>query len=196
MSCRGHAAWDLQTAMRWLTGSLNGATWARIVPLGIATRRRQSPSCCWRRPRPRGPSPGRRHRRRARSKRAPARGMLLIARGRRPPGLRDRRRGPIAFVAFMAGPIAARLVGPGGSLVAPAGLVGAVLVLGADLSASTRSRPATPSGSSPARSARPISSSCSSGPTGPEARCDHRHRLAAEHSRSPTATQSSSTAST
>ena len=41
--------------------------------------------------------------------------------------------GPISFVAFMAGPIAARLVGPGASLVVPAGLVGALLVLVADL---------------------------------------------------------------
>ena len=41
--------------------------------------------------------------------------------------------GPIAFVAFMAGPIAARIVGPGGSLMLPAALVGALLVLVADL---------------------------------------------------------------
>ena len=41
--------------------------------------------------------------------------------------------GPIAFVAFLAGPIAVRLVGPGGSLVIPAALVGAALVLAADV---------------------------------------------------------------
>ena len=41
--------------------------------------------------------------------------------------------GPVAFVAFLAGPIAGRLVGMGSSNVVPAGLVGAVLVLGADL---------------------------------------------------------------
>jgi iron complex transport system permease protein len=41
--------------------------------------------------------------------------------------------GPIAFVAFMAGPIAARLVGPGGSMLLPTALVGALLVLLADL---------------------------------------------------------------
>ncbi|MCW2788023.1 MAG: iron transporter permease [Aeromicrobium sp.] len=40
--------------------------------------------------------------------------------------------GPIMFVALIAGPIAQRLTGPGGSLLA-AGLVGAVIVLGADL---------------------------------------------------------------
>jgi iron complex transport system permease protein len=41
--------------------------------------------------------------------------------------------GPIAFVAFLAGPIASRIVGPGGSLTIPAALMGACLVLTADL---------------------------------------------------------------
>lgn len=41
--------------------------------------------------------------------------------------------GPIAFVAFLSGPIASRLVGPGAPNVLSAGLVGALLVLGADM---------------------------------------------------------------
>ena len=41
--------------------------------------------------------------------------------------------GPIAFVAFLSGPIAARLVGPGSPNVLSSGFVGALLVLGADL---------------------------------------------------------------
>jgi iron complex transport system permease protein len=41
--------------------------------------------------------------------------------------------GPIAFVSFLAGPIAARIVGPNGSLLVPAALVGALLVLVADV---------------------------------------------------------------
>jgi iron complex transport system permease protein len=41
--------------------------------------------------------------------------------------------GPIAFVAFLSGPIAGRLVGRGSSNAIPSGLVGAVLVLGADI---------------------------------------------------------------
>ena len=41
--------------------------------------------------------------------------------------------GPIAFVAFLSGPIAARLIGPGSSPMIPAALVGALLVLVADL---------------------------------------------------------------
>ena len=36
-------------------------------------------------------------------------------------------------MAFLSGPIAARIVGPNGSLLVPAGLVGALLVLVADL---------------------------------------------------------------
>lgn len=41
--------------------------------------------------------------------------------------------GPIAFVSFLAGPIATRLVGIGSSNILPAGLVGINLVLAADL---------------------------------------------------------------
>ncbi|MDT8717876.1 iron chelate uptake ABC transporter family permease subunit [Clostridium sp. 19966] len=41
--------------------------------------------------------------------------------------------GPIAFVAFLSWPIAARLVGAGAPNVLSSGLVGALLVLGADL---------------------------------------------------------------
>ncbi|OAS16707.1 FecCD family ABC transporter permease [Paenibacillus oryzisoli] len=41
--------------------------------------------------------------------------------------------GPIAFVAFLSGPIAKRLVGVGFSNVIPAGLVGVCLVLASDL---------------------------------------------------------------
>jgi len=41
--------------------------------------------------------------------------------------------GPIAFAAFLAGPIATKLVGTGTSNVLPSGMVGASLVLGADL---------------------------------------------------------------
>lgn len=41
--------------------------------------------------------------------------------------------GPIAFVSFLAGPIAKRLVGSGFSSMVPAGLVGIILVLASDL---------------------------------------------------------------
>lgn len=41
--------------------------------------------------------------------------------------------GPIAFVSFLSGPIASKLVGPGAPNVLTSGLVGALLVLGADM---------------------------------------------------------------
>lgn len=41
--------------------------------------------------------------------------------------------GPISFVAFLAGPIATKLVGAGSSNELPSAIVGAILVLGADL---------------------------------------------------------------
>lgn len=125
------ATWDLQTAMRWLTGSVNGATWAGVVPLAIAVAL-LGPVLL-----------------------TQARSLRLLQHGDDAaaalgvPAERTRvvvilaavalvafataAAGPIAFVAFLAGPIAARIVGPGTSLMLPAALVGAVLVLGADL---------------------------------------------------------------
>ena len=41
--------------------------------------------------------------------------------------------GPIAFVEFMAGPNATRLFRQGPSMIAPAGAIGAILVLAADM---------------------------------------------------------------
>ncbi len=40
--------------------------------------------------------------------------------------------GPIAFVAFVAGPIARRLLGPSGKALLPAALLGALVTVGAD----------------------------------------------------------------
>lgn len=123
--------WDLQTAMQWMTGSLNGASWEKILPIALALL------VC------------------APLLLANGRGLDLLRLGDDAAtalGVRVGRvrilvviaavgllafatagSGPIAFVAFMAGPIAARLVGPGARLTVPAGLVGACLVLGADL---------------------------------------------------------------
>lgn len=123
--------WDLQTAMQWMTGSLNGASWEKILPL-VGALLVCAPLLL-----------------------ANGRGLDLLRLGDDAAvalGVRVGRvrilaviaavgllafatagSGPIAFVAFMAGPIAARLVGPGSRLTIPAGLVGACLVLGADL---------------------------------------------------------------
>ncbi|WP_084701962.1 iron chelate uptake ABC transporter family permease subunit [Cryptosporangium arvum] len=122
--------WDLQQATRWLAGSLNNATWAQVVPVAVAIVV-LTPVLL-----------------------LSARGLTLLELGDDAAaalGVRlERTRflvivaavgliafataatGPIAFVAFLAGPIAARLFGAGGTLLLPAGLVGALLVLVAD----------------------------------------------------------------
>jgi len=122
--------WDLQVAMRWLTGSLNGATWLQVVPAVFALLA-LAPVLL-----------------------AQARNLESLQLGddaAAAVGVRVERTrlvsiiaavgliafataacGPIAFVAFLSGPIAARLLGPRGSLLVPAALVGALLVLVAD----------------------------------------------------------------
>lgn len=123
--------WELQEAMRWLTGSLNGASWEQVRPvlaatvvlapvllllardLGLLRLGDDTASALG-----------------VRTERT--RIVLIIA----AVGLiafATAAAGPIAFVAFLAGPIAARLVGPHGSPLIPAALVGVVLVLAADL---------------------------------------------------------------
>lgn len=125
------AAWDLATATRWITGSLNTMTWERGLPViltvivlaplmiacshllsilglgddlarGLGTRLTLTRVVLF------------------------VGAVVLIA-------LATAATGPIAFVAFMAGPIASRIFKPGASLVLPAGLIGALLVLVADL---------------------------------------------------------------
>lgn len=124
-------AWDLQAAMRWLTGSLNGATWSVVLPLavasavliplllaqgrGLSTLRLGDDSAAALGVRVTGTRVA-----------AIVAAVMLLA-------FATAATGPIAFVAFMAGPIAARLVGPGSSLLLPSGFMGALLVLVADL---------------------------------------------------------------
>ncbi|MEU1973251.1 iron chelate uptake ABC transporter family permease subunit [Microbacterium sp. NPDC019599] len=125
------AAWDLQTAMQWLTGSLNGATWGAVIPLAIA--------CAVLVPTMLTQSSGLDMLRLGDDTAAslgvnvPRTRILLLVAAVGLLAFATAATGPIAFLAFMAGPIAARLVGPGGSLLVPAGLVGALLVLVADL---------------------------------------------------------------
>jgi iron complex transport system permease protein len=125
------SAWDLQTAMQWLAGSLNGATWERVAPLALAflvlgpvlllegrslgVLRMGDDTAA------------------ALGLRVNRSRLLLIVAAVALLAFATAASGPIAFVAFMAGPIAARLVGPGISLILPAGLVGALLTLTADL---------------------------------------------------------------
>ena len=123
--------WDLQEAMRWLTGSLNGATWTETVPVVVALAV-LAPLLL-----SQGRSLGMM---RLGDDTAAALGVrveltrilaILAAVGLI--AFATAAAGPIAFVAFLSGPIAARIVGPHGSLLVPAALVGALLVLVADL---------------------------------------------------------------
>lgn len=125
------AAWDLQTATQWLTGSLNGASWDTVAPLAIACAvlipvflSQERNLALLRFGDDSAASLGVRVQ--------PTRVVLVLA----AVGLlafATAATGPIAFVALMAGPITARILGPGASLTIPAGLVGALLVLVADL---------------------------------------------------------------
>ncbi|MFI5938738.1 FecCD family ABC transporter permease [Streptomyces uncialis] len=125
------AEWDLQEAMRWLTGSLNGSTWNETVPAAAAlavlapvllSRARDLSSMQL------GDDTaaalGVRVERTRITVIVAAVGLIAFA---------TAAAGPIAFVAFLSGPIAARITGPGGSPLVPAALVGALLVLVADL---------------------------------------------------------------
>ncbi|MEU4563179.1 iron chelate uptake ABC transporter family permease subunit [Actinoplanes sp. NPDC023936] len=122
--------WDLQAAMRWLNGSLNGSTWDETVPvllallvLGPVLLAQSRNLTMLRLGDDTAAALGTRLERTRLIAIVAAVGLIAFA---------TSATGPIAFVAFLAGPIAARLVGPGGSLLIPSALVGAVLVLVAD----------------------------------------------------------------
>ncbi|WP_298863341.1 iron chelate uptake ABC transporter family permease subunit [uncultured Microbacterium sp.] len=125
------AQWDIQTAMQWLTGSLNNASWERVLPLAIAmlvalpVLLAQSRSLSMLRLGDDSAA--------ALGVRVGAVRMLFIVGAVLLLAFATAATGPIAFVAFMAGPIAARLTGPGANLLVPSALVGAVLVLAGDL---------------------------------------------------------------
>ena len=123
-------SWTLQEAMRWLTGSLNSAQLAQSLPLSVVLagcggllllRGRDLEAL--RLGDDTASALGVRV--------AATRAVIIIA----AVGLiatATAVTGPIAFVAFLSGPIAARLVGNSGSLLVPSALVGAALVLTGD----------------------------------------------------------------
>ena len=125
------AAWDIQAAMQWLSGSVGGATWERVAPLAVAVLV-IAPLLVWRQ----------RDLDLLRLGDDAAAGLgvrlrpmrlLLILAAVALIAFATAAAGPIAFVAFMAGPIAARLTASGAPLLVTAGLVGALLVVGGDL---------------------------------------------------------------
>ncbi len=125
------SAFEVQAALRWLTGSLGSVFWEGIPPLAFSmlvllpaivllTRRLTALQL--------GDESAT-----ALGVRVDRTRLLLIVVAVALAGVATATTGPIAFVAFLSGPIAARLVGGGHSLVLPAGLVGGLLVLTADL---------------------------------------------------------------
>ncbi|WP_371741895.1 FecCD family ABC transporter permease [Herbiconiux sp. VKM Ac-2851] len=124
------AQWDLQEAMRWLTGSLNGTSWPQVLPV-LAAVALLSPVLL---------GQGRNlavtqlgdDAASALGVRVDRTRLIVIITAVGLIAFATAAAGPIAFVAFLSGPIAARLVGPGGSLLVPAALVGALLVVVAD----------------------------------------------------------------
>lgn len=123
--------WDLQEALRWLTGSLNNSSWdqVRLVLGALAVL---APVLLSRAKDLRATQLGDDAASALGVPVATTRLLVMVA----AVGLisfATAACGPIAFVAFLSGPIAARLIGPGSSPMIPAALVGALLVLVADL---------------------------------------------------------------
>ncbi|WP_246065538.1 FecCD family ABC transporter permease [Hydrocarboniclastica marina] len=123
-------AWDLQEAMRWLTGSVNAAqleqAWPVLLGLmvfgGLLLSKTRDLEALRM-----GDDTAAALGVRVGLTRATvivcAVGMIAVA---------TAVTGPIAFVSFLSGPIAARIVGSNGSILIPSALVGASLVLVGD----------------------------------------------------------------
>jgi iron complex transport system permease protein len=123
-------AWNLQEAMRWLTGSVNGAQIGQALPLllslivfgGLLLSRARDLEAL-----------------RLGDDTAAALGIrvgrtriIVIIAAVGVIACATAVAGPIAFVAFLSGPIAARITGNNGSLLIPSALIGAMLVLVGD----------------------------------------------------------------
>jgi iron complex transport system permease protein len=123
-------SWNLQEALRWLTGSLNGATLEQSLPLLVALVLLGGLlACCGRNL----------ETLRLGDDAASALGVpvaatriivIICAVGLI--SIASAVTGPIAFVAFLAGPIAHRISRASGSPLIPAAFVGALLVLAGD----------------------------------------------------------------
>ncbi|GAA4523849.1 iron ABC transporter permease [Brachybacterium paraconglomeratum] len=123
--------WELQEALRWLTGSLNNSSWEQTLPvlgalvlLGPVLLSCASDLRTAQLGEDAAQALGVRVGRLRRVVMFAAVGLVAVA---------TAACGPIAFVSFLAGPTAVRIIGPGSSPLLPAALVGALLVLLADL---------------------------------------------------------------
>ncbi|WP_339195630.1 iron chelate uptake ABC transporter family permease subunit [Solibacillus sp. FSL R5-0449] len=122
---------DIPAAMRWLSGSLNGAKLANLYPL-ILIVCICTPILIYFAKRLEMLELG--------EQAATSLGVntnqtrvILIITSVLMIALATAATGPIAFISFLAGPIAKKLVGVGFSGLIPAGLIGVILVLAADL---------------------------------------------------------------
>lgn len=123
-------AWSLQEAMRWLTGSVNGAQLGQSLPLflgllvfgGLLLSQGRDLEAL-RLGEDTAAGLGVRVARTRVIVIVAAVGLIASA---------TAITGPIAFVAFLSGPIAARVIGSKGSLLIPSALIGATLVLVGD----------------------------------------------------------------
>ncbi|MEU6146907.1 iron chelate uptake ABC transporter family permease subunit [Streptomyces sp. NPDC047081] len=124
-------AWDVQEAMRWLTGSLGAAFWDGVGPLAAGVLPLSAVLLALDRPLTAlqlGDDSAR-----ALGTRVETVRLALVLGAVGLTALATAATGPIAFVAFLSGPVAHRLTGANGSPLLPAALTGAVLVLAADL---------------------------------------------------------------
>ncbi|YBV96178.1 iron ABC transporter permease [Phyllobacteriaceae bacterium JZ32] len=123
-------AWNLQEAMRWLSGSVNGAQLDQAIPLLLAlaifggllvshardldTLKLGDDTAA------------------ALGTNVPLTRIIVMVAAVGVIAVATAVTGPISFVAFLSGSIAARIVGGNGSLLIPSALIGAVLVLSGD----------------------------------------------------------------
>jgi iron complex transport system permease protein len=117
-------------ALIWLTGSVNGRTWSQIVPLALALVVLLPAALLLSRSLS-GMQLGD-DLARAFGVRVETTRLAMLLCGVCLAGMATSAAGPIAFVAFMSGPIAVRLVGGGRPILLQAGLVGALLVMVSD----------------------------------------------------------------
>lgn len=124
------SAWNLATASRWLTGSLNGASWKQILPVLIITVT-IIPLMLILRGKLENLQLGEDLARGLGIRTEIYRTTLIIS-GVISVAVATSAAGPVAFVAFMSGPIALRLSKPGTVPVFTSGLIGALIMLTAD----------------------------------------------------------------
>lgn len=122
---------EVQQAMGWLVGSLNGAAYGRIVPLALTMLVLVPAALLLGRALALLPLGDDAARGLGLAVEPVRLGLLAVAVALC--AFATAAVGPVSFVAFVAGPIARRLLGTGRIGLVPAALVGALVMLGADL---------------------------------------------------------------